>query len=355
MFKSFAIGEKISSYGYWVATNQFTAEGATFGIQAEAALEALKKAAAEKGMLPSGYVKANVMLRDPALCGVFLEIYRHVIGEDFPAVSFVPENFIADDALFGIEVFGVTADAPGLVRYFGESDFEGVPSVVKVGDYGFSSAILPSVDGDFAAQCRSSMDRLIKAMAALGFSKSHFGKNLVLLDDCGNFDAYNVIYSEYYDVNDAPPARSLYGVSAVPGGKCVSTETVAYLGGKKPVNAVQGAKIALPFVHATLMGDLLFISGQIGLKGANGFNPAFGPQTEQMFSNVKVIAEAAGCKAEDYLKFNAFVTDRNNGEEFIELFNKHFGAGTGAAPLYEVNGLAHTFLTVEMDAVAFTR
>lgn len=346
------IGAPVSVFGDWVFTTQFTGTGEDFKAQAVSAVQSMLAAAEEAGLPSERFLHSNVMLTDASQLESFLSIYRELAGPQLPTISFVPECRLIDGTLFGIEVFGAKGNTP-VERFYGESDFADVPSLIRYGDYGFSSAILSSIPGDFNAECRSSMDRLLSAMAEGGFEKRHFSKNLVLITDCANFNAYNAVYADYYDVREDPPARSLYGVSALPSGRQVSVETVAYLGSKQQLQVENGPKIALPFCHASRIGDLVLISGQIGLLGRDQMSLEFGPQTEQMFKNVALIAAAAGSCPGDYLKFNAFVTDAVNAGTFRELFREYFPACTGSAPLYEVNGLAHPFIIVEMDAVAF--
>ena len=348
------LGASVSVFGDWVFTTQFTGSGDDFRAQAVSALQALLSAAGAAGLPGERFIHSNVMLSDLSQLEIFLGIYRELVGPLLPTISFVPERRLIDGSLVGIEVFGAKGDTP-IERFYGESDFDGVPSLIRFGEYGFSSSILSPAPGAFDAECRGSMDRLLRAMAEGGFEKRHFAKNLVLITDCANFNAYNAVYAEYYDVREDPPARSLYGVSALPGGRQVSVETVAYLGAKQQLQVENGPKIALPFCHATRIGDLVLISGQIGLFGRNQMSLEFGPQTVQMLKNVALIAEAAGSRAGDYLKFNGFVTDLANAEVFRALFREQFPDCSGAAPLYEVNGLAHSFIIVEMDAVSFIR
>lgn len=346
------IGAPVSVFGDWIFTTQFTGSGEDFRAQAVSALQAMLAAAAEAGLPSERFIHSNVMLSDVSQLEIFLSLFRELAGPLLPTISFVPERRLIDGSLFGIEVFGAKGDTP-IERFYGESDFDGIPSLIRYGDYGFSSAILSAVTGAFDEECRGSMERLLRAMDEGGFDKRHFAKNLVLITDCANFNAYNAVYAEYYDVREEPPARSLYGVSALPGGRQVSVETVAYLGAKQQLQVENGPKIALPFCHASRIGKLVLISGQIGLLGRDQMSLEFGPQTIQMLKNVALIAAAAGSRPGDYLKFNAFVTDISNAETFRGLFREQFPACTGAAPLYEVNGLAHPFIIVEMDAVSF--
>ena len=347
------IGAPVSVFGDWVFTSQFTGAGDDFASQTAHALQALLAATEEAGLPSDRFLRSNVMLTDVGRFEEFLSIYRKVVGPQLPTVSIVPERRLNDGSLFGIEVYG--SKCGEIRRFYGESDFAGVPSLIRCGDYGFSSAILAPAADAFENECRGSMERLLRAMEEGGFEKKHFAKNLILVTDCANFNAYNGVYAAYFHAGEQPPARSLYGVSELPGGRQVSVETIAYLGERQEIQAAGGPMIALPFCHASRVGELVLISGQIGLEGRDKMSLEFAPQTRQMFKNVALIAEAGGSRPGDYLKFNAFVTNLADAEVFCEIFEEAFPASTAAAPLYEVNGLAAPFIIVEMDAVSFVR
>ena len=65
------------------------------------------------------------------------------------------------------------------------------------------------------------------------------------------------------------------------------------------------------FSHASVAGDLIFVSGTLGTK-AGGFElveGGAGPQTKQTLENIATILEAAGAGLSDVVKVSVFVAD----------------------------------------------
>jgi enamine deaminase RidA (YjgF/YER057c/UK114 family) len=115
------------------------------------------------------------------------------------------------------------------------------------------------------------------------------------------------------------------------------------------------------FSHATVAGNTVWISGQIGsdqtgrVVEPGDLVAQFGRATRRL----AVALRAAGCEPEDAVKLTYYVTDlklyRDSlqalGPVYREVFGRHYPATT----LVEVSALFDPDALVEIDAVAVRR
>jgi enamine deaminase RidA (YjgF/YER057c/UK114 family) len=105
-------------------------------------------------------------------------------------------------------------------------------------------------------------------------------------------------------------------------------------------------------------GRIIFISGQtaIDADGSVIGKNDFAAQAEQVFSNLGVALEAAGCTAANLVKLTVFLTDMGNLGLYREARNRFFSSVTPpAAPavtLVEVSKLYGADFLIEIEAVA---
>ena len=92
----------------------------------------------------------------------------------------------------------------------------------------------------------------------------------------------------------------------------------------------------LPYSQAIVSGDLVFVSGQLGVDFATG-------------------KPAAGCTLGDVVKTNCYLTDRERDYVgFNEVYREFFVSETPARVTVEVSKLAPGFI-IEIDAIARCR
>lgn len=113
----------------------------------------------------------------------------------------------------------------------------------------------------------------------------------------------------------------------------------------------------LPYPQAIVSGDLVFVSGQLGVDLATG-RPTEGgikPQTRAVIEQIQAILEAAGCTLDDILKTTCYLTDR--GRDYVgfnEVYREFFPSGAPARATIEISKLAPGF-DIEIEAVARRR
>ena len=341
----------ITISGNWVFTNQFTGCG-DFRAQVRESLSKMKESCSSAGMDPAGYVKCTVMIADVSLFDEFVGIYKEVVAEKLPALTITPERHVIGDGEFGIEMIGIRRGIPEPQRWVSD-EARDIPEVVMADSYVFTSAHYPSAMGSFDEEARSALNQLVQSLEKAGIPLNKLVKNLVQLTDCGEFDAFNVIYGDFFKKDKQPPARTLHGVSSLPGNAQLSVETIGYLGETEAVTLSNSTTIDLPFCLATKAGNLMFISGQIGLDSKTGIlAPDFETQEKQMLNNVFGIAKAGGSSIAGLLKCNVFICDILMADKFYDIFTEVAGKCDCCLSIYEVNGLAYPPIIVEMDAIA---
>jgi 2-iminobutanoate/2-iminopropanoate deaminase len=81
------------------------------------------------------------------------------------------------------------------------------------------------------------------------------------------------------------------------------------------------------FSHATIAGDLVFVSGTLGTVG-DGFelvSGGAGPETTQTLRNIGRILEAAGATFDDVVKVSIHMSDMSGFAEMNEAYGMFFG------------------------------
>lgn len=108
----------------------------------------------------------------------------------------------------------------------------------------------------------------------------------------------------------------------------------------------------LPFSEAVRVGDLLFLSGQIGMvPGSGQLAPGgIGPETSQTLENVRMVAEKYGSSMDRVVKCTVFLADMGEWGAMNDVY-KEFFENPPARSALGVNGLALN-ARVEIECIA---
>ena len=80
-----------------------------------------------------------------------------------------------------------------------------------------------------------------------------------------------------------------------------------------------------PFSPAVQYGELLFVSGQVGVNPTTGkLADGIEAQTEQALSNLDAILDAAGRTLNDAVRVGVYVTDMSHFARMNAAYAKHF-------------------------------
>jgi 2-iminobutanoate/2-iminopropanoate deaminase len=114
-----------------------------------------------------------------------------------------------------------------------------------------------------------------------------------------------------------------------------------------------GAVAGAPYTPAVKAGDLLFISGQLGLDPETGkpFED-FDAQVEGVIAGLRRLCEAAGGSLESIVKTTVFLTDLAQFGALNAIYAKHFtGTVRPARSTFQVAALP-LGAAVEIEAIA---
>ena len=107
------------------------------------------------------------------------------------------------------------------------------------------------------------------------------------------------------------------------------------------------------FSHASIAGDLIFVSGTLGTKSGSFelVDGGMGPETTQTLANIRAILAGAGASLDDIVKVNVFVTDMSAFPEMNKAYLEFF---PGDPPARITVGCAALALNanIEIDCIA---
>ena len=122
------------------------------------------------------------------------------------------------------------------------------------------------------------------------------------------------------------------------------------------VSVVSTNELAPPgghYSHAVRFGDLVFVSGQLGVRpdGSHTAHLPFEDQVHQALENVLTALRSAGATAADVLKVTAYIVDVERWPRFNALYAEVMGNARPARTVVPVAQLHYGYL-VEIDAIA---
>jgi len=107
-----------------------------------------------------------------------------------------------------------------------------------------------------------------------------------------------------------------------------------------------------PYSQAIKTGDLVFVSGQLGLKpGDTQISGTIQEQTRQIFRNLQAILEAAGSGLDRIVKTTVFLQNLGDFQGMNEVYATQVGEDRPARSTVEVAALPSGAL-VEIEAIA---
>lgn len=190
----------------------------------------------------------------------------------------------------------------------------------------------PTIEG----QTRKALHNMTETLAAAGLFARDVASVLILLQDRGDYEAMNRVYTACFP--DAPPAR------------CCVTEGEHYPGSRIEIVAIAGfegapvpvfsSKVAAPQAHPALQGpddrpfysqamqtpDLLFVSGMLG-TAAGSFDirePSVEGQTRRALENMRDVLAAAGLTLADLASTTVFLRSRSDYEAMNRVYSEYF-------------------------------
>ena len=107
-----------------------------------------------------------------------------------------------------------------------------------------------------------------------------------------------------------------------------------------------------PGMQVAAGSELVFVSGQLGLRlGAVG-RRAIGSDAELCFQAIGAILAEAGMGFADIVRLNAFVTERAYLPDYMRVRDRHIADPPPASTLMIVQGFSQPQFKVEVECVA---
>ena len=93
----------------------------------------------------------------------------------------------------------------------------------------------------------------------------------------------------------------------------------------KPIDVPAAPPQNDTYSQAMRIGDLIFVSGQLGMRPEGTLPDAFGDQVRQAIHNVATMLEAVNSALELMAKVNVYVTDFSRLPEMNRVYSEFFG------------------------------
>jgi 2-iminobutanoate/2-iminopropanoate deaminase len=122
---------------------------------------------------------------------------------------------------------------------------------------------------------------------------------------------------------------------------------------KKIFNSKSVAQTNAPYSHATIMDNLIFVSGQVAMDPNTKIlvSGSMEDEVNQVMENLKSLLEQMGSSLENVLKVTVFLTDMNEFQNFNEAYKKYFPKEPPARSCVEVGNLPFG-ASLEIEAIA---
>lgn len=119
-----------------------------------------------------------------------------------------------------------------------------------------------------------------------------------------------------------------------------------------PIHSDQAPQALGPYSQAIRVGDLVFLSGQIGLIPQQMIlaEGGVGAQAHQVFRNLQAVADAAGTSLAKAVKLSVFLTDIEDFREVNDVMSEYCLAPYPARSTLQVAALPKN-AAVEIEAV----
>ena len=119
---------------------------------------------------------------------------------------------------------------------------------------------------------------------------------------------------------------------------------------KTVISTEKAPKPAGPYSQAIVVGDMVFVAGQIPRNPQTGEVPqSIEDQTRQVFENIKAILEAAGCTLSQIVRTDVFLTDLENFQKMNAVYETFF---EGDFPVRTTVGVELRGFDVEISCIA---
>ncbi|AXY26053.1 reactive intermediate/imine deaminase [Suicoccus acidiformans] len=121
---------------------------------------------------------------------------------------------------------------------------------------------------------------------------------------------------------------------------------------KKELNSPLAPEALGPYSQGIRVGDLIFLSGQLGIDQATGeLAEGVVAQTEQAFRNIQHVLESDSLSLDNIVKVTVLLADINDFATVNEVYAKHFNEPYPARSAFAVKDIPKG-ARVEIEVIA---
>jgi reactive intermediate/imine deaminase len=106
------------------------------------------------------------------------------------------------------------------------------------------------------------------------------------------------------------------------------------------------------YYHVTKAGNLIWVSGTVGIRADGSIPDEVVEQFELAVANMDACLKAAGAGPEHVVKVTVYLTDVTDRKKINPIRQRYFGPHRPASTLVEVSALVLPGLKVEIEAQA---
>ena len=113
-----------------------------------------------------------------------------------------------------------------------------------------------------------------------------------------------------------------------------------------------------PYSHTAIVqagSELVFISGQVGMRPDGSIPAGFGDQVELTFQNLRACLAAHGLGVDAVVKLGVFIVPGQDFQTLRAARERHFGAHLPTSTSVFVPQLANPAFLIEIEAIAARR
>lgn len=121
---------------------------------------------------------------------------------------------------------------------------------------------------------------------------------------------------------------------------------------KKIIQTENAPQAIGAYSQAVMVDNMVYVSGQIPLhpQTMEVVEGGFSEQAEQVFLNLKAVAEAAGCTLADAVKLTVYLSNLDDFAELNQIMSRHVSEPFPARAAVQVAALPKG-VSVEIDAI----
>ncbi len=121
---------------------------------------------------------------------------------------------------------------------------------------------------------------------------------------------------------------------------------------KKIIQTENAPQAIGAYSQAVMVDNMVYVSGQIPLhpQTMEVVEGGFSEQAEQVFLNLKAVAEAAGCSLADAVKLTVYLSNLDDFAELNQIMSRHVSEPFPARAAVQVAALPKG-VSVEIDAI----